>query len=158
MNYDLPADFLALKTRFNDRRRTHQTARAKNLWARWMIMLSFIIAPIVFNLRYSAQSEGPSGSKPQTVYDSNPDHLWNRLYRAFYVRARQNGEEYGYDELDPLLWSESKHLLVGPSHQQAIKLRRSLPPVPETIYCTPCCLNAVIRVVLTGEYNVNMIL
>jgi hypothetical protein len=102
--------------------RTRRSSRVKNLWAKWMITLSFIIAPIALTIRYFAQSERPSVSTPQIIYDSNPDHLWNRLHRAFYVRTARNGEEYGHDELDPLLWSETKHLLVGPSHQQAIKL------------------------------------
>ena len=91
-------------------------------WAKWMITLSFVIAPIILTIRYSAQFERQSASTPHAIYDSNPDHLWNRLHRAFYVRTARNGEEYGHDELDPLLWAETKHLLVGPSHQQAIKL------------------------------------
>jgi len=122
MNYGLPAYLLELKTRFDDWRRTRRSPSAKNPWARWMITLSFIIAPIVLTIRYPAQSERPSGSMPHAIYDSNPDHLWNRLHRAFYVRTTRNGEEYGHDELDPLLWNETKHLLVGPSRQQAIKL------------------------------------
>jgi hypothetical protein len=122
MNYDLSTNLLELKTRFDEWRGTRRSSRAKNSWAKWIITLSFIIAPIVLTIRHSAQSERPSVSTPQAIYDSNPDHLWNRLHRAFYVRTTRNGEEYGHDELDPLLWTESKHLLAGPSHQQAIKL------------------------------------
>src|SRR5262245_4135878 len=91
-------------------------------WAKWMIMLSLIIAPIVLGIRYSSQSDRPPRTEPYTIYDSDPTHLWNRLHHALYVRITVNGEAYGHDELDPLLWSETKHLLVGPSHQQAIKL------------------------------------
>lgn len=90
--------------------------------AKLMITLSLIIAPIVLGIRYSSQSDRPSRSEPHIIYDSNPTHLWNRLHRAFYVRTTRNGEEYGRDELDPLLWQETKHLLVGPSHQHALKL------------------------------------
>src|SRR5262245_61497117 len=122
MIYDLPAYLLGRKTRFDDWRGTRRSRRAKNTWAKWMITLSFIIAPIVLTIRYSAQSERPSGVMPIAIYDSDPNHLWNRLHRALCVRTTRNGEEYGHDELDPLLWSETKHLLVGPSHQQAIKL------------------------------------
>jgi len=122
MNHDLTAHLLELKTRFDDWRITRRLSRAKSLWAKWMITLSFVIAPIALTIRYPAQSERQSASTPQAIYDSNPDHLWNRLHRAFYVRTARNGEEYGHDELDPLLWAETKHLLVGPSHQQAIKL------------------------------------
>jgi hypothetical protein len=122
MNHDRPAHLLELKTRFDDWRIARRLSRAKYLWAKWMITLSFVIAPIILTIRHSAQSERQSASTPHAVYDSNPDHLWNRLHRAFYVRTARNGEEYGRDELDPLLWAETKHLLVGPSHQQAIKL------------------------------------
>jgi hypothetical protein len=122
MNYDLSAHLSELKARFDNWRRTRPPSHAKNHWAKWLIALSFIFAPIALTIRYSAQSQRLSVSTPQTVYDSNPDHLWNRLHRAFYVRMARNGEEYGHDELDPLLWSETKHLLIAPSHQHAIKL------------------------------------
>src|SRR5262247_2312887 len=122
MNYDLSAHQLELMTRFYNWRRTRPSSLAKNHWAKWLIALSFIFAPIALTIRYSAQSERQSASTPNAIYDSNPDHLWNRLHRAFYVRTARNGEENGHDELDPLLWDRTKHLLVGPSHQQAIKL------------------------------------
>src|SRR6185436_6850978 len=32
------------------------------------------------------------------------------------------GHEYGYDELDPLLWIQTKYLLSGPANRQAITL------------------------------------
>jgi hypothetical protein len=48
--------------------------------------------------------------------------LWNRLYAALYVRTTQDGQSYGQDELDPLLWRSSKYLLIKPRYQQAISL------------------------------------
>jgi hypothetical protein len=59
---------------------------------------------------------------PLGVYDANPDHLWNRVYRQFYLRRTPDGREYGVDELDPLLWGETKYLRSGPSHRRAIQL------------------------------------
>jgi hypothetical protein len=57
------------------------------------------------------------------VYDLNPTHIWNRVYRQFYVRAGQDGVEYGgEDQLDPLLWVETKHLLEGISYSDTIRL------------------------------------
>src|SRR5262245_4507746 len=100
MNCGLPAYPLELKTRFYGRRGTRRPSRAKNLWAKWMITLSFVIAPIILTIRYSAQFERQSAATPHAIYDSNPDHLWNRLHHAFYVRTARNGEEYGRDELD----------------------------------------------------------
>lgn len=56
-----------------------------------------------------------------SVYDPDPKHLWNQVFRRLYQRTAVNGEEFGFDELDPLLWFDTKHLLTGPSHQQAIQ-------------------------------------
>lgn len=65
----------------------------------------------------------PSGSSPDgrtwALYDPSPKHIWNRLYRSLYLRTAPDGREFGYDELDPLLWRQTEHLLGGPSHRQA---------------------------------------
>jgi hypothetical protein len=61
-----------------------------------------------------------AASVPVTIYDPDPQHLWNRLHRALWVRAGPDGKEYGHDRLDPLLWPETRHLLEGKSHEQAI--------------------------------------
>lgn len=87
---------------------------------KFVISLAVLLA--VSALPIEIQSSLSSGSKQQVVYDPKIDHIWNRLHRSLYVRASRNGQEYGYDELDPLLWTETKDLLTGPSHQQAIKL------------------------------------
>jgi hypothetical protein len=57
-----------------------------------------------------------------SVYDPDPDHLWNRVFRQLYRRVAANGEEYGADELDPLLWFDTTYLLDGVSHQQAVQV------------------------------------
>jgi hypothetical protein len=44
------------------------------------------------------------------------------LYRQLHVRTDPKGKEYGFDALDPLLWSETAYLLSGKSHAQAIAL------------------------------------
>lgn len=54
------------------------------------------------------------------IYDSNPDHIWNRLYRSLYLRVARDGREYGYDEPDPLLWFSTRHLLGGSSYREAM--------------------------------------
>jgi hypothetical protein len=53
------------------------------------------------------------------IYAPDPDHVWNRLFRLFYVRHTRDGRQYGGDELDPYLWPETKHLLSGSSHDEA---------------------------------------
>ena len=56
------------------------------------------------------------------VYDTDPEHLWNRVFRQFYRRVSQDGKEYGADELDPLLWFDTTHLLTGISYQRAVEV------------------------------------
>ena len=55
-------------------------------------------------------------------YDPRPNHIWNRVHGQFFVRVSRGGKEFGYDELDPLLWWETKYLISGQSHQQAMSL------------------------------------
>jgi hypothetical protein len=56
------------------------------------------------------------------VYDPDPSHLWNQVFRQFYRRVSQDGKEYGMDELDPLLWSNTTYLLEENSHQDAVQV------------------------------------
>jgi len=57
-----------------------------------------------------------------SVYDPDPDHPWNRVFRQLYQRTSVNGEVYGADELDPLLWFDTTHLLNGTSHRQSLQV------------------------------------
>jgi hypothetical protein len=72
-------------------------------------------------------SAGPVGladepSPSRAVYDPDPEHLWNRLYEALFVRVGPDGRAYGQDRLEPLLWRASKHLLEEHSNKRAIAL------------------------------------
>jgi len=42
-----------------------------------------------------------------------PEHVWNRLHAALFVRVAPDGREYGGDRVDPLLWSNSKYWWRG---------------------------------------------
>ncbi|MEO6184285.1 MAG: hypothetical protein ABIP71_14495, partial [Verrucomicrobiota bacterium] len=57
-----------------------------------------------------------------TIYDSDPKHLWNRLNETLFFRIARDGKKYGLDELDILYWSRTKNLLIEPSHQQALTM------------------------------------
>ena len=57
-----------------------------------------------------------------SVYDSDPAHPWNRLHSALFVRTTVTGKSYGQDELDPLLWSYSKYLLLGERHKKILAI------------------------------------
>ena len=71
----------------------------------------------------SATASSPAEEKPDwTVYHSAPDHPWNRVFQQLYRRTAVNGDEYGLEELDPLLWFDTTHLLRDPSHGQSIQV------------------------------------
>jgi len=57
---------------------------------------------------------------PPGVYHADPNHLWNRLHDALFLRVGANGQEYGRDRVEPLLWRGSQHLLGGESHQRLL--------------------------------------
>jgi hypothetical protein len=61
-----------------------------------------------------------SASCNNSLYDADPNHLWNRLYGALFIRIGPDGHLYGQDRLEPLLWSHSKHLLDGNDHERAV--------------------------------------
>ena len=64
----------------------------------------------------------PSNPFKVAIYDADPEHLWNRLYAALYVRTTEDGQSHGQEELDPLLWDNSTYLLREPRYQQVLGL------------------------------------
>jgi hypothetical protein len=61
------------------------------------------------------------------LFNPDPQHISNRLYRQLHVRADPAGKEHGFDAVDPLLWSETTYLLIGKSHTQALALADEFP-------------------------------
>jgi hypothetical protein len=61
-------------------------------------------------------------AEPAALFHPDPQHVSNRLYRQLHVRMEPGGKEYGFDALDPLLWSETNFLLSGNSHSRAVAL------------------------------------
>src|SRR6185503_5616689 len=103
--------------------------------SRIFIVLSIVIVligctdnPQVEQSGYSIATAPINEVQPTTtesvwdVYDPDPDHIWNRMFRQFYRRTTKDGKEYGSDELEPLLWFDTTYLLNGNSHQQAIQV------------------------------------
>ena len=80
----------------------------------------FVALILVGSPALAAPPVQPAAQSKSSIYDSDPEHLWNRLHQALWVRAGPGGKEYGHDRLDPYLWRETKHLLEGESHKQAI--------------------------------------
>jgi hypothetical protein len=59
-------------------------------------------------------------SPASAIFDSDPNHIWNRTYSCLVIRRGTDGREYGAEALDPLLWYKTHHLLSGDSHRRAI--------------------------------------
>jgi hypothetical protein len=63
-------------------------------------------------------ADPPRESPAVTVYDPNPQHLWNRLHEALYVRLDGAGPDDA-GELDPFLWQRSPYREKGERYQRA---------------------------------------
>ena len=84
------------------------------------ILYAALLLPTLWQTGDSARaSENPQWSV--AIFDSDPDHLWNRLYAALWLREDTRGTRYGNDTLDPPLWLESENLLSQPSHSRALQ-------------------------------------
>jgi len=75
-----------------------------------------LIAVVLF---CAIESKGDTPAE-NTIYDSNTNHLWNRLNETLFERTAQDGKKYGLNELDILYWATTTNLLTGASHQQAL--------------------------------------
>jgi hypothetical protein len=75
-------------------------------------------------LAWAFASSGPAATAAaeRSLYHADPEHLWNRLHEALFVRVGPDGVTYGRDRLEPLLWLGSKHLLEERSHRRAVAL------------------------------------
>ena len=80
--------------------------------------------PIFVALLAMAAETGLAGSAPlpaeNAIYNPNPNHLWNRLNDSLFIRTGPDGAQFGWDELDPLIWTDTKYLLESPGHQRAL--------------------------------------
>lgn len=82
--------------------------------------LGLLAAGVVFVGSFGAANPGDPAPPDQPIYHSDPQHLWNRLHEALLVRIGPDKQAYGRDRLEPLLWTESRHLLEDRSRDQAV--------------------------------------
>lgn len=88
-----------------------------------VLMFVLIASPVAATdpAHEGENDEEEKHTKTVSHFAEEPDHLWNRLYRVLYVRMGYQGEAYGSDVLDPLLWRDTTHLLEGSSHDEALR-------------------------------------
>ena len=84
-----------------------------------MKRIATITAAILVFSAGCAKSNPPDGN---TIYNPDPNHLWNRLNVTLFERTAQDGKKYGLNELDILYWYRTTNLLTGASHQQALSV------------------------------------
>jgi len=75
------------------------------------------------------KSRSSTTTHPDTVdctkfhpYSADPKHIWNRIHRRLLERRDAQGKVWGCDELDPLLWRETQHILAGPAYRETVAL------------------------------------
>ncbi len=83
-------------------------------------LLLLVLAGLAF-WRTAVSAPRAATNPNPAIYDSDPNHPWNRLYAALLIRQDKHGNRHGEDALDPLLWRETEHLLAEPSHKIAIQ-------------------------------------
>jgi len=82
-------------------------------------MLALLVAAVALcGVWQSAATQHPR-SVP-AIFDPEPNHIWNRTYGCLFIRQSPDGTEYGVEALDPLLWQQTRHLLIGDSHRSAV--------------------------------------
>lgn len=86
----------------------------------------------------AAPLRAETGVLQTTLFDADPNHLWNRLYAALFLRTDVSQKVFYPDSGDLLFWTEMKHLRTEPSRGAAIRLLdefvarpvESQPPAP----------------------------
>lgn len=62
------------------------------------------------------------GDRPVTVFDDSSEHLWNRLYRALYVRVDRHQCYKGFDAALPYLFPGTSQYLEGADFDLKLRL------------------------------------
>jgi len=94
--------------------------RSGNVWL--LMVATALLAGLMEPQSSTKAAQEPAVAGFSSLYADDPNHLWNRVHRQLLVRVAPGRGEYGADEIDPLLWRETKYLLTEPSHSQTIRL------------------------------------
>src|SRR6185312_17002777 len=55
-------------------------------------------------------------------YSDHPEHIWNRVHRRLLQRDDHDGNIWGCDDVDPLLWQNTDYLLRGNAYRETLTL------------------------------------
>jgi hypothetical protein len=85
----------------------------------------WLAGPLLGGRDGSAGPEPRPAARPSEAqlapYAADPDHLWNRLHRALFLRVASDGRQRIHGT-DPLLYRGGTFLLEGESHRRAVAL------------------------------------
>lgn len=71
--------------------------------------------------RSNSGATSASSNSMEGPYSSLPNHPWNRVHRALFLRTDDEGREEGMGSLDPLLWPGSTYLVHGSRHTEVVE-------------------------------------
>lgn len=104
--------------------KTHPKFGRIGLWT--LLMLLPVVAGGSANFASSRQiaaSATPAEDCAHFLpYSSDPQHIWNRVHRRLLERRDRNGNLWGCDDVDPLLWVHTTHLLHGYPYKETVSL------------------------------------
>jgi len=61
------------------------------------------------------------GQAEESLFDSDPKHVWNRLHRHLYARTTPDGQLYDQEGLEPVFVRRSRFLTEGVTHREALE-------------------------------------
>src|SRR5262245_32936680 len=79
-----------------------------------------LLAAVVAPHQGQGESRPAEESSRAGIYSCVPDHPWDLVHRALRVPPGPDGREVGLDDLDPLLWWQSRYLLQEPALSRAV--------------------------------------
>jgi hypothetical protein len=97
---------------------------AESRWSSMIVQMSHMrkainkLSVAALMVRICVFSTG--AAQGERFFHDDPDHLWNRLNAALFLRTAEDGKSYGLHELDILYSHNTKHLLSGEDHERAI--------------------------------------
>lgn len=72
--------------------------------------------------RFASINSASTDCETFLPYSSDPNDIWNQVQRALLVRTARDGSMWGCDEVDPLLWAGTVHVLAGDKYKQTMRL------------------------------------
>jgi hypothetical protein len=88
-----------------------------------ILLISVSVSPAACEAHQSPDNNSlPTDCTNFLPYSPQRDHIWNQVHRRLFERFTNGGKILGCDEVDPLLWPATEHILVDPAYHETLKL------------------------------------